>query len=32
MKYENVATALKPAFSSLREHLQFNFNLNAFID
>ena len=28
----SVATSLKNAFSSLREHLQFNFNSNVFID
>ena len=29
---ESVATSLKHAFYSLREHLQFNFNSNVFID
>ena len=29
---EGVATSLKYAFSSLREHLQFNFNSHVFID
>ena len=29
---ESVATSLKYAFSSLREHLHFNFNSDVFID
>ena len=29
---ESVAASLKHAFSSLTEHLQFNFNSNVFID
>ena len=29
---ESVATSLEYAFSSVREHLQFNFNCHVFID